>query len=200
MHIFATLKLLNMVRFYKTIKILSMSIKAARVDLFGTGVIFFIAWSAYVQLIYILFNYKKSSFSTIVKTFESSFLMMMGRSSVDLYDGEDRAMGSVISFGFKVMIVFTILNIFVSILSMSYFKIKNENLENIQNDEELLIEFMKEEISWYYRKLTNFTKKETIVEVKEEYKESLDLIDKRIEAVITMVNHAIEKHALSNHH
>ena len=68
-----------------------------------------VTWSAFVQIIYLVSNEKNVSFSTIFKTIETCFQILLGKFDADVFIGQNTIIGSI---------AFAFYNIFVVIVLM----------------------------------------------------------------------------------
>lgn len=148
-----TLKLLKLLRFNRRIGIFLKSIKLSFEDLFGFSVLFVIVWFSFVQLFFLIFHANESYFSSIIKTVQTCFKMMIGNlNNVDNMFYTNKKIGSLVFTLFNILIVFTFLNMFFSILNRTYAKVKYES-QNMNEDEPEPLSYLGEKFIYFADKL-----------------------------------------------
>ena len=83
---FGTLRFLKLLRFNKRIIVFIHAFKLSLKELFSFGIVFFVAWFAFVQLFFFLYNDLKHEFSSLSQSMETCFQMILGRGSILFMD------------------------------------------------------------------------------------------------------------------
>lgn len=141
--LFGTIKFLRLLEFNKKISYPIYTLRKSLKELLMLGIIISIFWMAFVQLLYLLMNDKSKTFSSLISTLESSFLIILGSMNQDIYTGQNGLLGSFILVLFNLMIVLILINIFLTILLDNFTEIKNE-----KRDEDELGELINATINW----------------------------------------------------
>jgi len=140
---FGSLRFLKLLRFNKRIIVFIHAFKLSIKELTSFGIVFLVAWFSFVQLFYILFNNMKYGFSSLPKSMETCFQMILGHGGVlfvDKYGNYDIA-GICLFFCFIVCIIFVLMNIFLTILYDSYVEACNDT--TLDNDDPELFAYLK---------------------------------------------------------
>jgi hypothetical protein len=133
----STVKFLKLFRFNMKLSALSRTLKYSMKELIGFTTIFFLIWISFVQVMYLIFHEKASGYSTIIKSMETSFEIMLGKFDVRSLVQANLYFGSLIFFFYNIMIVFIMLNIFISIVSSAFQQVRKDNYLK-ENDFEML--------------------------------------------------------------
>lgn len=118
----ASLRFLKLLRFNKRIFVFITSFKNCLKELTSFGLVFFVAWFAFVQLFYFLYNYKLPNFATLSNSMETCIRMILGKESilfVDKYGNYD-IKGICLFILFAICIVYVLMNIFLTIVYESF--------------------------------------------------------------------------------
>lgn len=172
-----TIKFLKLLRFNQSIKQFMITMHMCCYDLINFSFLFLVLWSAFSQLKYLLMNQKSKNFSTIISTFESTFLMTLKKINQEIYSGEDSWFISIVSIFYFIVIVFSLLSIFIKIITDNFSiasKIMHEDEEGT-----VVIQYLKEKILRYLRKKTNQSKE--MIKYNESYEEKFSRIIDEIE-------------------
>lgn len=132
---FGILKFLKLLRFNSVICCLAHTLRLCLNDVPSLGFIFFVLWTSFVQIIYLIFYQKSQAFSTIVKTFESTFTIILGNLNKDLYNGQNSAIGILASVFFNLSIVFVLVNLIVSIITENFDLVRKDTSLTEQDSE-----------------------------------------------------------------
>ncbi|RNA15513.1 polycystic kidney disease 1-like 2 [Brachionus plicatilis] len=157
-----TLKFLKLLRFNRSIKEFMVTMRLCGNDLINFSLLFLFIWGAFSQLIYLEMHDKAKSFSTIISTFESTFLMTLNKLYKEIYVERDSLLISVVTIFFYIVVVFSLLSIFITIITDNFSK----SARATDSDEEglLVAEFLKEKFLDYFGKngkIENRKKKHT---------------------------------------
>lgn len=149
-----TLRLVNLIKFSKVIKILMQTLASAFRELTYFGIYFVVFWFCFIQVIYILLHQVSNQFSTIVRTMETCFQMLLGKFQInDILNG-DKTFGPVVFVLYNIIVSFILVCIFLTILMEHYADAcKNPNFDE---DELELYRYFKEIIDRYF----SFVRKE----------------------------------------
>ena len=141
---FANLQFLKILKTNKTIKILMDTLSICAKQLLQFTFLFVLFWLAFIQLIYLLENDKQAEFSTIVKTFETTFGMILNRLPSQVYIENNQLLNSLIYFMFYVILVFILINMLITLLSESFGTARKNAIK--QNHTSLLYFYLKQKI------------------------------------------------------
>ncbi|CAF1029350.1 unnamed protein product [Brachionus calyciflorus] len=150
-----------------------MTLRFCLNDLFQFSMVFGVGWLAFGQLIYLVENDKSQEFSTLIKTFETTFTMILNNVPITIYSGENFFMKTIICIGFYLFIVFILLNMFITLITEKYEKARNEAFKSVNNS--VLYSFMREKIQKFSKILKN--NNEINFESKLEFKGSLEAFE-----------------------
>ena len=130
---FGSLRFLKLLRFNKRIIVFIHAFKLSLKELSSFGIVFFVAWFAFVQIFFNLYNSLKLDFSSLSQSMETCFRMILGHGAslfMDKYGNYD-IMGIFLFFCFIVCIIFVLMNIFLTIIYDSYVEAcKSTTLDN----------------------------------------------------------------------
>ena len=171
---FGTLKILKMIQFNRNIALLSSTLRRCFRELMSFSFIFFILYTAFVQLMYLIFSSNMPGYSSFVKSMESAFLIMLGKSNALDFIQAYTTLGPIIYFSYNVVILCFALNIFISIITDAFDELRNEAKEK-QNDFELT--------NYAFLKIRNmFSKKKNLNTISSsgKYKDRLTILPENI--------------------
>ncbi|CAF0988120.1 unnamed protein product, partial [Brachionus calyciflorus] len=170
---FGTLKFLKLLRTNRNIQMLMKTIRSCLNDLIQFSIVFGIVWISFVQLIYLIENDKTSDFSTLVKTLETTFTMILNNIPLTIYSGENYFFKTFICLTFYLILVFIMLNMFITLITENYEKARNKIIQS--ESEDILSNFLLRKIL----KLPNVFKKENVnyIEEPKNIKNNLELMD-----------------------
>jgi polycystin 1L2 len=135
-----TIKFLKMLRFNRNIAYLGMTLKTCFHELVFCSIVFLIIWIAFVQLMYFIFNKELREYASLIKSMESGFLTILGKFDAKqfLY-GSSTILGPCVFASYNMVISYFILNIFVSIITETFDKIRHYAKDHPeQNDVDIL--------------------------------------------------------------
>ena len=126
-----TLKFLKLLRFNRGFSFLGKTLRSCFGELISYSMIFFLIWISFVQLMYVLYSSYLEGYCTIIKSMETAFQVMLGKFDVSIYStNNNQILGPLIFAAYNVTILFFALNIFISIITESFDKIRNESKKN----------------------------------------------------------------------
>ena len=127
---FATLRLMKLLRFNSTITQLIDAIKKSFKELAALSLIFLIQFIGFSQALYLILNDKLFSFSTVVKTLENCFEILLGKFNAADMMTASPILSPIIFSGYNVLSLMILLNLMIALLGDNYINIKNNSHEN----------------------------------------------------------------------
>jgi hypothetical protein len=131
---FSTIKYLKMLRFNKHISNLGLTLKSCLSELISFSFILFLIWMAFVQLMYLLYGSYMRGYESFIKSAETAFLVMLGKFDPSQYEQQNKIIGPLIFAGYNIVMICFILNIFISIITDAFEKVRNDSKENPNRD------------------------------------------------------------------
>ena len=119
-----TIKSLRLLRFQRGLAHLGSTIKYCLSELLGLSIFFFVIWISFVQIMFLLHGSHLLGYSTFVKSMLSAFEMMIGKFDATQLVMASPVMGSIVFITYNVVIVFGILNVFISVLTDAYKRVR----------------------------------------------------------------------------
>ena len=126
---FSTIKYLKMLRFNEHVLNLGLTLKNCLVELASFGIIFTILWFSFVQLMYLFYGSYLGGYSSLGKSFQTSFTVMLGKFDITQYTQQNTILGLFIFSVFNIIMICFALNIFISIITESFYKVRQSNKE-----------------------------------------------------------------------
>jgi polycystin 1L2 len=171
-----TLKFMKLLRFNTKMNYLSSTLSIASHDLAGFIVVFFIVWIAYVQIMFLAFQRQLMNYSTLPKAAATSFQIMVGKFDArSLYEA-DKYLGTIIIASYNFVIIFFMLNVFLSIIGAAFEVTRANEKEKNEQAEYDIFDFL----SYHIRKFLNWNIDH---ELKEERHQELNRNKKYIEYI-----------------
>ena len=127
---FGTIKLLKLFRFNSHALLVGLTLKCSLKELFSCSVAFFTIWIAFVQVMHFLFGSYLGGYSTLVTTMETAFQMMLGKFDSSELSKTSPILGPVIFSAYNVVILYFVLNIFVSVITETFDQVRGAAREN----------------------------------------------------------------------
>ena len=128
----ATIKLIRLLRFEKTLEYLIKTFKVCMNELISFLVVFILIWLSYVQLMYLIYNQYDNNFRSLIKSMETSFLLILGPGNL-IFEllNISYTLTAVIFSTFVVLIMWFVYNLMLILIEKTFKKIKLEiNLKN----------------------------------------------------------------------
>jgi polycystin 1L2 len=169
------IKLLKMLRFNQNITILGLTLKRCFEELASFSVVFFIIWISFVQIMYLIFNQNLEGYSSLIKSMESAFEIMIGKFSALPFMQSNSILGPIIVSAYNSVILFFALNIFISIIIDSFDKVRGE--AKLDPEKFGFLNHILDKFKCLFRKKDNNS-------AYIEYKSHLDILPSRIDNVI----------------
>ena len=183
---FGTIRFIKLLRFNKKIIVFLQAFANSLKDLMALAVIFVIVWFSLVQSIYLIFNEKSAQFATFVATMETCFQLILGKFDVTPIINSSPVLGSVFYMIYNVIVVFTLINIFIVILTDHFKEAKLcGDLERVDPDLLSYFKFMLDSL---------FEKQETEAKAVKEYKkhDHINSFSVKIEDLVLKFDKVIE--------
>jgi len=127
---FSTIKYLKMLRFNKHITQLGLTLKSCLSELMSFSMILFLIWMAFVQLMYLFYGSYLGGYATLIKSAETAFVVMLGNFDSSQYLQQNPYIGPFIFSAYNIVMICFILNIFISIITDAFEKIRLEYMSN----------------------------------------------------------------------
>ena len=129
-----TIKFLNLLRFSKSVLVFMVTMKMIVRELLSFTFLFMIVYLAFVQLFYLTLSESSLGFSTFISTMETCFAIMLGKFQLNPILETSPRLGPLYFSIFNVVIIFILLNIFLSIVSDGFAKVRSE-LGSLEREE-----------------------------------------------------------------
>eukprot|EP00058_Branchiostoma_floridae_P023415 XP_002608905.1 hypothetical protein BRAFLDRAFT_85530 [Branchiostoma floridae] len=136
----ATLKLLHLLRFNKRVAMLSAVINYAAKDLGLFSIILMTVLSNFTLVGMILFGTHIKEFSGFIASLERLIAMLLGDLDFDSMSTASRILGPLFFFGFILLLVFLLLNMFVSIIDSGFGEVNGD--ESKMDTDHEIVDFM----------------------------------------------------------
>jgi hypothetical protein len=124
----ATLKFLKILQFNSTIRTLFRTISICVSELASFSVIFSIAVFAFIQAGYVVFNDRIKGLSTIFKSIETGFLLMLGKFQLQDMMIANPICSVIFYLSFNALVIMILLHIFISVICDAFEVAKKEEL------------------------------------------------------------------------
>jgi polycystin 1L2 len=192
-----TIKFLKMLRFNRNIAFLGKTLNYCLNELISCSLMFFIIWIAFVQELYFIYNNDLREYASLVKSMESAFLILLGKFDSKKFLFTNAVLGTCVFAAYNVFILWFSLNIFVSIITGSFEKVRHEAKENPEDDFVYMYKYVVEKWINYFKKnssssssSSSFSKNEKKVSC-EIYTERLSNFNDQIDRLIDILTSVI---------
>ncbi|XP_070579640.1 polycystin-1-like [Ptychodera flava] len=138
----ATIKFLKLLRFNRRMLMLSMTIKAFGYEVFLFMIVFGVIFFAFASFAFLMFGNALLEFSTFIVTIESLFSTLLGKFNFEDMVNANRILGPLFFFHYVLLVMFILLNMFLSIINEGFSAVKAEN-DKMENELEI-VDFMVE--------------------------------------------------------
>jgi hypothetical protein len=123
----SSVKFIKMLRFNKNIAFLGLTLKNCFGELISFTFIFFIVWFSFVQVMFLVYGSDMLGYSSIMNSMDTAFQVMIGKADVSqIQKGGLKYLGPMIFSAYNVVVTFFALNIFISIITDSFAKVRDE--------------------------------------------------------------------------
>ncbi|XP_065660274.1 uncharacterized protein LOC105844737 isoform X6 [Hydra vulgaris] len=141
---FVTLKFIKLLQFNRRVSLVSYTLKVAWYPLTMFGIVFFIILCSFVFSSAIIFGAFMDDYKTFFNTITSIVSLLLGRFSFIQYKNANGFLGPIFFYGFNIIVIWIIMNMFVSILNDAFRNVRTRP-DNQTNDYEI-IEFLLEQL------------------------------------------------------
>ena len=161
-----TIKFLKMLRFNRHIAHLGMTLKFCFAELIFCSMAFFLLWIAFVQLMYLVYGDDLIEYASLTKSMMSAFLTILGKFDAKQFLSlRYSLLGPLVFASYNMVILCFVVNIFISIITDSFDKVRRQAKEHPENEIDFLKYFIEYWRDWFEKK--NFSsKKEKVVSYK----------------------------------
>ncbi len=128
-----TLKMLKMLQFNRNISLVSSTLRRCCGELASFTLVFFLIWVAFVQLMYLIYDSHSLGYSSFIKSMESAFLIMLGKSNASDFIRTYSILGPIIYSSYNVIILCFALNLFISIITEAFDELRREYQEKLND-------------------------------------------------------------------
>jgi hypothetical protein len=185
-----SIKFLKMLRFNRNIAYLGMTLKTCFHELVFCSMAFVIIWIAFVQLMYFIFNKELREYGSLIKSMESGFLTILGKFDAKqfLY-GSSTILGPCVFASYNMVISYFILNIFVSIITETFDKIRHYAKEHPEKNDVDIQKYLFQK--WRELRFKKDTKRKSSVVTHENYIDHLTSFHIQTNRLIDMLAEVI---------
>lgn len=138
---FGTIKLLRFCRYHRHLSLLGDTLRYVGKDLFFFTASFAIITTAFIALFYLVFTSKISTCSSVLRTAQMIFEMILMKFDASEIRAADDVLGPICFTLFIFLIVFIGMTMFISIISDGFRSIRERNRADFKTDFEIF-EFM----------------------------------------------------------
>ena len=131
------IQLIHLLRFNRRMSMLSQTLNKASRDMGAFSLIFLIILISYSLLAFLMFGAVLQEYSTFITCIESQVALILGSFHFGKIRAANPAFGPVFFFTYVLIMVFALMNMFVTIINETFSAIK-ENLAKQSNEHELL--------------------------------------------------------------
>jgi hypothetical protein len=128
------IKSLRLLRFARGLAHLRLTFEHCFGELAAFSFFCLFIWFAFVQMMHLLHGSHLVAYSTLPKSMMSAFEIMLGKFDATQFIKTSPVMGSLVFVVYNVVIVYCVLNIFTSILTNAYAKVRESNEKTKQFD------------------------------------------------------------------
>jgi len=163
-----TIKFLKMLRFNLNIVYMGMTLKFCFHELVFSSMAFVLIWIAFVQLMYFIYNNDLQGYASLTKSMGSAFQTILGKFDAKqfLYD-TSTILGPYVFASYNVIMLCFVLNIFVSIITDSFDKIRHDAKDHPEKYDVDIVKYLSQK--WRELRLKKFSKREPTVVTHENY-------------------------------
>jgi hypothetical protein len=176
-----SIKFLKMFRFNRSISHLGQTLKICFGELVSFSFIFFIIWIAFVQLMFIIYNSTVEGYASISGSMATAFQVMLGKFDINAVLLAQPDLAPVILAAYNMAIVFFSLNIFISIITEAFDKVRMNAKKN-PNEFDFYTFLMSK-----LRKIIDKKSLEESFTSYENYKDHLNILPSRLNRFINII-------------
>ena len=172
------LKFLKIIRYSRNIKYLQLTFKKMSKDLIMFFILFMAVYLSFVQIIYLFLNEKNIKYSTVLRTMETLFLVLLGSfKKEDFFLSNDMLLVTIIFIFYNLFMVIIILNILISMIT-DYYDLTRKDPKSYEH-EIVIIDFVIAKMKEYIRKFKDLNKKEEAISRTDEYKNTINSFEEK---------------------
>ena len=123
----ATFRFLKLLTLNKRVNALNLTLRYAFKELVSFGFVYLIICLGFIQSAYVLFNDVYFGLSTIAKSLETMFKMILGKFPTNELVKANVVFGPLLYISFSVVCILVMLNLFISIINDAYEYVKNDD-------------------------------------------------------------------------
>jgi len=181
---FVTLRFIKVLRFNKRIILFLEAFKRSLKDLFSFGIVFLVVFMSFVQAIYFLMNSETYEFSSIHKAMETCFQIILGKFNANAFLLSKSFLAPFLFSIYNVVMLFLMINIFVTILMEHYNLTREDESLNIHDPHLFSYLISKVRTLMFWRK-DNKKEDETKVHV---YIDVIESLPSRFDDIVARLN------------
>ncbi|XP_077979563.1 uncharacterized protein LOC144434915 [Glandiceps talaboti] len=136
----ATVKFLKLLRFNKRMLMLTMTINEFGREVFLFLIVFGVFFMAFACFAFLMFGNALIDFASFLATIESLFSTLLGKFNFQAMVNANRILGPIFFFHYVLLVMFVLLNMFLSIINEGFSKVKAAN-DKMENELEI-VDFM----------------------------------------------------------
>ncbi|XP_065641542.1 uncharacterized protein LOC105846743 isoform X2 [Hydra vulgaris] len=146
---FVTLKFIKLLQFNHHVAMISYTLKSAWYPLSMFGIVFFIILCSFVTFSNIAFGALMGEYKTYNEAIVSTVSLLLGKFSFNQYERANIVLGPLFFFGFNVVVIWIIMNIFISILNDAFSMVRTNS--EFQNNDYEIVDFILECIKGWFK-------------------------------------------------
>lgn len=135
-----SLKFLRLFRFNRRMSLLASTLRNASVELWCFSLVFGVVFMAFVHFSYLVFSTDLYMFHSVMSTVETLISVMLGKFSYERLLVTNRILAPLMFFFYSVLVVFVLINMFISIIIENFNIVKSNN--DLQSNEYEIVDFM----------------------------------------------------------
>ncbi len=120
----ATIKFIKLLRFNKTVLLLTEAISTSVKNLAGVTVISFILFASFIQVFYLLLHTELHEFNTILNTATTCFQIVLGKFEITRISKISPILATSIYTLFNITVIMIVVNLIITTISSTFSKIK----------------------------------------------------------------------------
>lgn len=121
----ATLKFIKLLRYNKTVLLLSKAISVSMKTLLGVIFIFLVVFFTFVQAFYLSMNDRVSDFRTVLMACTTSFQILLGKFDINKILIANPILGAILYLSFNLAVLMIVLNLIITTISDTFSNIKS---------------------------------------------------------------------------
>lgn len=157
-----SVKLIKVFGFSRNIRMIIRVFKECFIEMVGFLIIYIILMLAFTQMMYLMVYDRNEQFKSFAASLMTGFLMIIGKFNVDSFTHDSGGvLGTLVFSLFVVTMVLTLLNMFITLLSDRFSKIRSDYKTDHKDEDSLMLEYAKANILPIVHSILNkFKKKE----------------------------------------